>query len=142
MITVTEMVRDLEIGSPVVVLSELLKNKFVKNWRRYIQINTPFVGNILMPFPRMGTEKFVVASTDEQFEIERELFFFMGETESAEEILAMLIGEYLAPFAFEHKVNFAEINPYHPKVKTIRKTDGITSDLWGGKRRKLTAVNR
>ncbi len=115
MITVTEMVRDLEIGSPVVVLSELLKNKFIKNWRRYIQINTPFIGNIMMPFPRMGTEKFVVASTDEQFEIERELFYFMRETESSEEILATLIGEYLAPFAFEHKVNFAEINPYHDK---------------------------
>ena len=115
MITVTEMVRDLEIGSPVVVLSELLKNKFIKNWRRYIQINTPFVGNIMMPFPRMGTEKFVVASSEEQFEIERELFFFMRETESSEEILATLIGEYLAPFAFEHKVNFAEINPYHDK---------------------------
>jgi len=115
MITVTEMVRDMKIGSPVIYLNDELKKEFTRNWRRYIQINTPFVGDIRMPFPRMGTEKFVVSSSDISFEIDKALFYWMRETEGAEEILATLIGQYLAPFAFKHKVDFTELNPYRDK---------------------------
>ena len=68
-----------------------------------------------MPFPRMGTEKFVVSSSDISFEIDKALFYWMRETEGAEEILATLIGQYLAPFAFKHKVDFTELNPYRDK---------------------------
>lgn len=115
MISVTELVRDLKIESPVIVLNDTLKNKFISNWRKFIQINTPFVGDIRMPFPRMGTEKFVVSSADGQFEIEKALFYWMREQEASEEILATLISVYLAPFAFEHKVDFSELNPYRDK---------------------------
>lgn len=115
MITVTEMVRDLKIGSPVVLLTNMLRDRFKENWYKYIQINTPFTCNIMIPFPKMGTEKFVVASSEERFEIDRELFYLMREQESSEEIIATLIAEYLAPFAFVHKVNFAELNPYRDK---------------------------
>ncbi len=115
MITVTEMVRDLKIGSPVVLLTNMLRDRFKEKWYKYIQINTPFTCNIMIPFPKMGTEKFVVATSEERFEIDRELFYLMREQESSEEIIATLIAEYLAPFAFVHKVNFAELNPYRDK---------------------------
>ena len=115
MITVTEMVRDLKIGSPVVLLTNMLRDSFKEKWYKYIQINTPFTCNIMIPFPKMGTEKFVVATSEERFEIDRELFYLMREQESSEEIIATLIAEYLAPFAFVHKVNFAELNPYRDK---------------------------
>ena len=78
MISVTELVRDLIIGSPVVLLTNTLRDRFKENWYKYIQINTPFTCNIMMPFPRMGTEKFVVASTEKSFEIDRELFYLIG----------------------------------------------------------------
>ena len=115
MITVTEMVRDLKIGSPVVLLTNMLRDRFKEKWYKYIQINTPFACNIMIPFPKMGTEKFVVVTSEERFEIDRELFYLMREQESSEEIIATLIAEYLAPFAFVHKVNFAELNPYRDK---------------------------
>lgn len=115
MITITEMVRDLKIGSPIILLTTTLKEKFKDNWYKYIQINTPFTCNILLPFSKMGAEKFVVSSTEEQFEIDRDLFYLMRESEGSEEIIATLISVYLAPFAFVHKVNFAELNPYRDK---------------------------
>lgn len=115
MISVTELVRDLKIGSPVIYLNNELKARFIHNWRRFIQINTPFICDIKMPFPRMGTEKFVVENTIDSFEIEKELFFLMREPESSEEILATLIAQYLAPFGFKHKVDFNELNPYRDK---------------------------
>ena len=90
MIAVTEMVRDLKIGSPVVLLTNMLRDRFKENWYKYIQINTPFTCNIMIPFPKMGTEKFVVASSEERFEIDRELFYLMREQESSEEIIATL----------------------------------------------------
>ncbi len=115
MITVTEMVRDGEIGSPVIPLLEELGNQFLTNWRRYIQINTPFIGDVHRPFYRMDSEKFVVNSSYEDFEIERDLFFWMREVEAAEEIIANLISTYLSPFAHKHKVDFSELNPYRDK---------------------------
>ncbi len=115
MISVTELVRDMKIGSPVIYLNNELKERFNHNWHRFIQINTPFICDIKMPFPRMGTEKFVIDSSIERFEIEKELFFLMREQESSEEILATLIAHYLAPFGFKHKVDFTELNPYKDK---------------------------
>ncbi len=115
MISVTELIRDLRIGSPVITLSDSLRNKFVGNWRKFIQINTPFICDINMPFPRMGTEKFVVSSSEDSFELDKALFYWMRDQECSEEILASLIAQYLAPFAFKHKVSFAELNPYRDK---------------------------
>ena len=123
MISVTELVRDLKIGSPVVTLNDTLKTTFISNWRRFIQINTPFIGDIRMPFPRMGTEKFVVSSCNESFELDKALFYWMRDQEGSEEILASLISQYLAPFAFLHKVDFSELNPYRDKKLYPYQTD-------------------
>ena len=71
MLTVTEMVRDGLIGSPVVPNNDLLKRYFIKNWHKYIQIQTSFVGDVNMPVNHIGSEKFVKSSNTAQFEIDR-----------------------------------------------------------------------
>lgn len=116
MLTVTEMVRDGLIGSPVVPNNDLLKRYFVKNWHKYIQIQTPFVGDVNMPVNHIGSEKFVKSSNAAQFEIDRELFFLMQDPEDSATIIANLIATYLAPFGFQHKINFNDLNPYRDKT--------------------------
>lgn len=115
MLTVTAMIRDMRIGTPVIYLNDELNREFTHNWHRFIQINTPFVCDIRMPFPRMGTEKFVIASSAVSFEIDKALFYLMQSAEGTEEIIASLIAQYLAPFAFKHKVDFSDLNPYRDK---------------------------
>lgn len=115
MITVAEMIRDGAIKSPVIVNDEPLRNEFTRNWYRFIQVNTPFIGKIDMPFAHIGTEKFVVDSSLSTFEIDRELFLLMQDSQTSEEIISSLISTYLAPFAYEHKVNFNDLNPYRDK---------------------------
>ena len=77
MITVAELIRDGIITSPVIVNDEVLRNSFTKNWLKFIQINTPFIGRIDMPFSHIGSEKFVIESSVYSFEIDRDLFFLM-----------------------------------------------------------------
>ena len=124
MITVAELIRDGIIGSPVIVNDDPLRNTFTKNWYRFIQINTPFICKIDMPFAHIGTEKFVVDSSISTFEINRELYFLMQDVESSEKIISTLISTYLAPFAFEHKVNFNELNPYRDKTLRDYQAEG------------------
>jgi superfamily II DNA or RNA helicase len=116
MLTVTEMVRDGIISTPSVVNDDLLKRHFVDNWHKYINIQSSFVGDVNMPFSHIGSEKFVVSSSPISFEIDRMLFLLMQETESAESLIACLISTYLAPFAFEHRIHFNEINPYRDRT--------------------------
>lgn len=116
MISVTEMIRDLKIGSPLIPLTDVLKKQFLQNWTKYIQITTPFNCDIRQPFTRIGTEKFTVSSTDYYFEIERDLYDWMRSPEDSEQIIATLISTYLAPFAYQHKVNFNELNPYRDQT--------------------------
>lgn len=116
MLTVTEMVRDGLIGSPVVPNNDLLKRYFIKNWHKYIQIQTSFVGDVNMPVNHIGTEKFVKSSNTAQFEIDRDLFFIMQDPEDSATIIANLIATYLAPFGFQHKINFNDLNPYRDKT--------------------------
>lgn len=115
MITVAESIRDGIICSPVIVNDDYLRNAFTKNWHRFIQINTPFIGKLDMPFSHIGSEKFVVESSLDSFEIDRDLYFLMQDQDGSERIISTLISTYLAPFAFEHKVNFNELNPYRDK---------------------------
>lgn len=116
MLTVTEMVRDGLIGSPVVPNNDLLKRYFIKNWHKYIQIQTSFVGDVNMPVNHIGSEKFVKSSNTAQFEIDRGLFFIMQDPEDSATIIANLIATYLAPFGFQHKINFNDLNPYRDKT--------------------------
>lgn len=116
MLTVTEMVRDGLIGSPVVPNNDLLKRYFIKNWHKYIQIQTSFVGDVNMPVNHIGSEKFVKSSNTAQFEIDRDLFFIMQDPEDSATIIANLIATYLAPFGFQHKINFNVLNPYRDKT--------------------------
>lgn len=116
MLTVTEMVRDGLIGSPVVPNNDLLKRYFIKNWHKYIQIQTSFVGDVNMPVNHIGSEKFVKSSNTAQFEIDRDLFFIMQDPEDSATIIANLIATYLAPFGFQHKINFNDLNPYRDKT--------------------------
>lgn len=116
MLTVTEMVRDGLIGSPIVPNNDLLKRYFIKNWHKYIQIQTSFVGDVNMPVNHIGSEKFVKSSNTAQFEIDRDLFFIMQDPEDSATIIANLIATYLAPFGFQHKINFNDLNPYRDKT--------------------------
>ena len=116
MLTVTEMVRDGLIGSPVVPNNDLLKRYFVKNWHKYIQIQNSFVGDVNMPVNHIGSERFVKSSNAAQFEIDRDLFFLMQDPEDSATIIANLIASYLAPFGFQHKINFNDLNPYRDKT--------------------------
>ena len=115
MLTVTEMVRDGLIGSPVVPNNDLLKRYFVKNWCKYIQIQTSFVGDVNMPVNHIGSEIFVKSSNSAQFEIDRDLFFLMQDPEDSASIIASLIATYLAPFGYQHRINFNDLNPYKDK---------------------------
>lgn len=124
MITVAELIRDGIITSPVIVNDEVLRNSFTKNWLKFIQINTPFIGRIDMPFSHIGSEKFVIESSVYSFEIDRDLFFLMQDQESSEQIISNLVSTYLAPFAFEHKVDFNDINPYRDRTLRDYQSDG------------------
>lgn len=124
MLTVTEMVRDELIGSPLIMNDDLLKRYFVKNWHKYIQINTSFVCDVNMPVSHIGSEKFIVTSSFTSFEIDRELFYHMRDAEDSQAIIAVLISTYLAPFAFEHKINFNDLNPYRDKTLRDYQSEG------------------
>lgn len=124
MLTVTEMVRDGLIGSPVVPNNDLLKRYFIKNWHKYIQIQTSFVGDVNMPVNHIGSEKFVKSSNTAQFEIDRDLFFIMQDPEDSATIIASLIATYLAPFGFQHKINFNDLNPYRDKTLRDYQSEG------------------
>lgn len=124
MLTVTEMVRDELIGSPLIMNDDLLKRYFVKNWHKYIQINTSFVCDVNMPVSHIGSEKFIVTSSFTSFEIDRELFYHMRDAEDSQAIIAALISTYLAPFAFEHKINFNDLNPYRDKTLRDYQSEG------------------
>ena len=124
MLTVTEMVRDGLIGSPVVPNNDLLKRYFIKNWHKYIQIQTSFVGDVNMPVNHIGSEKFVKSSNTAQFEIDRDLFFLMQDPEDSATIIASLIATYLAPFGYQHKINFNDLNPYRDKTLRDYQSEG------------------
>lgn len=132
MITITEMVRDGFVGSPLVMNDEMLKRFFVSNWHKYIQIQTPFVGDVNMPVSHIGSEKFVISSNLRSFEIDRDLFFLMQDPESSESLIASLIATYLAPFANDHRIHFNELNPYRDKTLRDYQTDGKAKiyQLW------------
>lgn len=124
MLTLTEMVRDGLIGSPVIPNNDLLKRYFVKNWHKYIQIQTSFIGNVDAAVYHIGLEKFIVSSSMEQFEMERELFFLMQDPEDSATIIATLISTYLAPFAYQHRINFNELNPYRDRTLRDYQSEG------------------
>ena len=124
MLTVTEMVRDGLIGYPVVPNNDLLKRYFIKNWHKYIQIQTSFVGDVNMPVNHIGSEKFVKSSNTAQFEIDRDLFFLMQDPEDSATIIASLIATYLAPFGYQHKINFNDLNPYRDKTLRDYQSEG------------------
>lgn len=124
MITVTELVRDGLVGSPVVPNNDLLKRYFVKNWHKYIQIQTSFIGDVNMPVGHIGSEKFIVSSSYAQFEIDRELFFLMQDPEDSATIIANLIATYLAPFAYKHRIDFKELNPYRDRTLRDYQSEG------------------
>ena len=112
MITITEMVRDGYFESPEIEESPLLKIFYDSNWHQYIQINSPFVCNVDMPFQHIGSEPFCNQTSYNKIELDEELYDLMTDQEDSEAIITTLIANYLAPFAFQHKVNFAELNPY------------------------------
>ena len=124
MLTVTEIVRDGLIGSPVVPNNDLLKRYFVKNWHKYIQIQTSFVGDVNMPVTHIGSEKFIVRNDHTHFEIDRDLFFLMQDPEDSATIIASLIATYLAPFGYQHKINFNDLNPYRDKTLRDYQSEG------------------
>ena len=115
MITVTEMVRDGYYDSPVIEENHLLKLFYENNWHKFMQINSPFVCNVDMPFQHIGSEPFCKQTSYNTIRIDEDLYDLMTEQESAQAIITTLIANYLAPFAFTHKVNFAELNPYKDK---------------------------
>lgn len=115
MITVTEMVRDGYYDSPEIEENHLLKLFYESNWHKFMQINNPFVCNIDMPFQHIGSEPFCKQISYNTIRIDEELFDLMLEQENAQAIITTLISNYLAPFAFTHKVNFAELNPFKDK---------------------------
>ena len=112
LITITELVRDGFLNSPRIENNSLLKLYYDKNWHRYVQINTPFVCNVSMPFQHIGSEPFCKQITSTLILIDDDLFDLMRDQEDSEVIITTLIANYLAPFANQHKVNFAELNPY------------------------------
>lgn len=116
MLTVTEMVRDGLLGSPLVPNNDLLKRYFVKNWHKYIQIQTSFVGDVNMPVTHIGSEKFIVKNDRTCFEMDRDLFFLMQDPDDSATIIASLIATYLSPFGYQHKINFNDLNPYRDKT--------------------------
>ena len=111
LITITEMVRGGYFDSPQIVNNSLLKSFYEKNWHRYVQINTPFVCNVSMPFQHIGSEPFCNQLTSTRISIDEDLFNLMRMQEDSEEIITTLIANYLLPFSNKHKVNFAELNP-------------------------------
>lgn len=118
MICVTELIRDNVIDLNVITINDTLVATFRKNWHKYIQINTPFVCRIDMPFSHIGTEKFVIESSGVSFKIEEDLFSLMQDTNAADLIISNLVSAYLTPFAHQHRVDFNSLNPY--KDKTLR----------------------
>lgn len=115
MITVTEMVRDGYYGSSVIEENHLLKLFFEDNWHKFMQINSPFVCNVDMPFQHIGSEPFCKQISYNTIRIDDDLYELMTEQENAQALITTLIANYLAPFAFTHKVNFAELNPFKDK---------------------------
>lgn len=118
LITITEMVRDGYCTSPVIEENNLLKTFFNANWSRYMQINSPFVCNVDMPFQHIGSEPFCEQKSYNSVRIDDELYELMSTQEDSQAIITTLIANYLAPFAHRHKVNFTELNPY--KDTTLR----------------------
>lgn len=112
LITITELVRDGYITSSRIENNYLLKAFYESNWHQYIQINTPFVCNVDMPFQHIGSEPFCAQISPDIIQLDDELIELMLAQESSEVIISTLIANYLAPFAHKHKVNFAELNPY------------------------------
>lgn len=112
LITITELVRDGYVTSSRIENNYLLKAFYESNWHQYIQINTPFVCNVDMPFQHIGSEPFCAQISFEIIQLDDELIELMLDQESSEAIISTLIANYLAPFAHKHKVNFAELNPY------------------------------
>ncbi len=124
MLTVTEMIRDGLIGSPVVPNNDLLKRYFVKNWHKYIQIQTSFIGDVNMPVNHIGSEKFVVSNNFSQFEIDRDLFFLMQDQEDSAALIAALVATYLSPFGYQHRINFNDLNPYRDRTLRDYQSEG------------------
>lgn len=124
MITVTELIRDGLISSPIININDSLRNRFQSNWHRFIQINTPFVAKIEMPFNHIGSEKFVVESSLNSFEIDKQLFLLMQDSETSEKIISNLMSTYLNHFTFKHKVNFADLNPYRDRSLRDYQSEG------------------
>ena len=118
LITITKLIRDGIIKSPVIVKDDTLSRHFVLTWNQYIQINTPFVGRVETPFRTIATENFVKSKSSDVIEVDEELFTLMNDIESSEKIISTLVSTYLTPFAFQHRVSFSELNPY--KDKTLR----------------------
>ena len=112
MITITEMVRDGYFESPEIEESPLLKKFYDSNWYQYIRINSPFVCNVDMPFQHIGSEPFCTQISYNKIELDEDLYDLMTDQEDSEAIITTLIANYLAPFAYHHKVDFAELNPY------------------------------
>lgn len=112
LITITEMVRDGYYKTPDIEENSLLKVFFDTNWSRFMQINSPFVCNVDMPFQHIGSEPFCSQISYKTIRIDDELFDLMSTQEDSQAIITTLIANYLAPFAHKHKVNFAELNPY------------------------------
>lgn len=115
LITITEMVRDGYYDSTHIENNRLLSMFYEKNWHQYIQINTPFVCNVDMPFEHIGSEPFCTQLSRSFIVLDDDLFDLMAEQEDAEAIITTLIANYLAPFANKHKVDFSELNPYRDK---------------------------
>lgn len=124
MLTVTELVRDGVLCSPLVQNDDLLKKSFIRNWHKYIQIHTSFIGDVNMPVTHIGGEKFIVKSNIKSFEIDKELFLIMQDPEDSATIIATLISAYLAPFCFQHRINFNELNPFRDRTLRDYQSEG------------------
>ena len=112
LITITEMVRDGYCGAYVIEETNLLKTLYNTNWSRFMQVNSPFVCNVDMPFQHIGSEPFCEQLAYNKIRIDEELFELMSTQEDSQALITTLIANYLAPFAHKHKVDFAELNPY------------------------------
>ena len=107
LIAITKLIRDGVIKSSVIVKDDTLSRQFVLTWNQYIQINTPFVGQVETPFRTIASEKFVKLISSDVIEIDEELFTLMNDLESSEKIISTLVSTYLTPFAFQHRVSFS-----------------------------------
>lgn len=111
-LTIIELVRDGHINSPTIQLNNKLSDSFNRNWHKYIQIHTSYICNIRMPFIHITSEKFIESFNSESFRLEQDFFNLMKDPEKSTSLISVLISTYLAPFAYEHRVHFNELNPY------------------------------